>query len=328
MSPRLQAAAPSLLFVTDPWDTLDHARDTTLRLMQECLHLGVEAWWCDGHSVRLEHGKITLTASRLKSLASSERSSQAFRFEPARAMAPARFGRILYRTDPPVDLAYLHPLQLLVAGIENSATELVNPPAVLFQRSEKIEGALLGGLAPHSVVSSQEAALEAFGSAQGKAVLKPLHQAQSKGVQLLDFGQDPARARTQLREATQGGTLPVILQEYLPAVQDEGELRLWLLNGRLLAHARKNPRRGEFKIDMDRGGFLSASHLSRRDLAAADKVGRRLRELRVRLAAVDLIAGKVTDFNLTSPGLLTPMETLLSQNLAEPVVRSLIRPWR
>ena len=43
----------------------------------------------------------------------------------------------------------------------------------------------------------------------------------------------------------------------------------------------------------------------------------------MRLAAVDVIAGQVTDWNLTSPGMLPIMERVLHQNLAARVVRAL-----
>jgi glutathione synthase len=325
-----KAAQAAFLFVTDPWATLDHPKDTTLRLMEECLTLGVSASWCDVRTIRLESGRVRLEAQRLRRVGpASERTSSAFTWDAMRTLEPSRFSRILYRTDPPVDLAYLHPLQLLASGLEgHPKSELVNRPEVLFQKSEKIEAAILGNLAPRSVVSSQLEVLEKFGLAQGRAVLKPLHEAQSKGVLLLDFERDPSQARSQLLQATHQGSQPVILQQYLPKIQKNGELRLWFLNGKLLAHVQKNPKPGEFRIDMDRGGFLSACDLTRADRRAAQKIGQRLRQLKVRLAAVDLIAGRVTDFNLTSPGLLVPMESVLQRNLARPVIESLLKPWR
>jgi hypothetical protein len=47
----------------------------------------------------------------------------------------------------------------------------------------------------------------------------------------------------------------------------------------------------------------------------------------VRLGAVDLIDGWVTDCNVTSPGLLPQMESVLGRNLARPIVEALRQPW-
>jgi hypothetical protein len=49
-----------------------------------------------------------------------------------------------------------------------------------------------------------------------------------------------------------------------------------------------------------------------------------LRKHRIRLAAVDWIAGKITDFNITSPGLIVAMEKLLQRDLASQIVRRLL----
>ena len=314
------------LFITDPWETLDHARDTSLRLMEECLSLGVEAWWSEHRSLRAEKGKIFLEARRLKKVASS-RQAETFHWGEFQSMQPQRFQRILYRTDPPVDLEYLHPLQLLAAGLNGAKNaELVNPASVLFSRGEKLEAVLSEKLAPQSLISADPTRLKAFGIQQGRAVLKPLHEAQSKGVQLLHFADEPEKANEALRSATEGFRRPVVLQEYLPGIVKKGETRLWFLDGKLLAHVKKKPKSGDYRIDMDQGATLAESILTQREKKAIPVLGRKLKSWGVRLAAVDLIDGKVTDLNFTSPGLLVPMEALLKKNLAAVVVKSLIQP--
>jgi glutathione synthase len=181
---------------------------------------------------------------------------------------------------------------------------------------------------PPSIAASDVEALVAWGAREGTAVLKPLHQAQSKGVERLDFSSESAReaARAKLLSVTEQGRTPVLLQRFLPGIA-LGETRLWFLNGRLLAQARKLPKQGEFRIDMDRGGSLARHELTEPERKAAERIGRHLRSLRVRMAAVDLIDGYVTDCNFTSPGLIAGMEDLLGENLARPVVESLVNPW-
>src|SRR4051812_28326143 len=50
------------LWITDPWDTLDHAKDTTLRLAQEALFLGLKSHWCDVRSIRWDQDRVLLDA--------------------------------------------------------------------------------------------------------------------------------------------------------------------------------------------------------------------------------------------------------------------------
>jgi glutathione synthase len=325
------------LWITDPWETLDHPKDTTLRLAEESLALGHESFWCDVHSISWADGRVVLDARKILQVYPG-RLERSFELDSALAASPREFDNIHYRTDPPIDLAYLQPLQLLQMGLDAKAApkparakgpkarraELVNPATVLFLGNEKLEAAALPELMPATFVSSQREALEAFGRAEGRAVLKPLHQAQSKGIELLDWREPEgaARAREKLAAATEGFTRPILLQRFLPGIA-EGEKRLWFVDGKLLAVVRKLPLPGDFRVDMDRGSRLAPARLDARERKAAARIGKHLSSRRIRLAAVDLIEGLVTDFNFTSPGLITGMENVLGENLAKPIIRAL-----
>ncbi len=327
----------SLLWVTDPWDTLDHPKDTTLRLAEESLALGNENYWCDLHSIRLEEGKVWLDAREIQAVSPGRKSSD-FRLGPPTPTEPSRFQSIHYRTDPPVNLAYLHPLQLLVHGIrqhegalglltrKRRSTEIINPAPLLLRANEKFEASLLEGLLPPTVVSSEWARLETFGLKESVTVLKPLHLAQSIGVELLKWTtpEEIAASRTHLERASSGFTEPVLLQRYLKGIE-QGEQRLWYVDGKLLAVVKKLPKEGDFRVNMDQGGRLVRSELNTAERIAARRIGRHLKLRKIRLAAVDLIDGHVTDLNFTSPGLIPQMEILLGENLARQILDRLSR---
>jgi glutathione synthase len=322
---------PHLLWITDPWHTLDHPRDTTLRLMQEAWHLGVKQYWSNVKSIRLEEGQIALDAKQLLSCNShrdtqrtTQRTEDSFVWGETLCKSPHEFSMIHYRTDPPVDLAYQHPLQLLaLASAKN--TEMVNPLSVLLQRNEKMEATALGAFMPASVISSQWDVLERFGKKQRRTVLKPLHEAQSHGIELLDWSTDNncQFARLKLAEATQQFQTPIMLQVYLEGIA-EGETRLWFLDGRLLAPIKKLPLSGDFRVNIDRGSQLASASLSKLEQSKIPKISRHLQTMKIRLAAVDLIEGYITDFNLTSPGLIVQMEAILNQNLAQKIIKTLL----
>ena len=329
----------SFLWITDPWDTLDHAKDTTLRLIEESLKLGYDNYWCDVHSIRLENHDVLVSAKKVKGIFPG-RGEKAFRFEPQKELSPLAFSSLHYRVDPPIDLAYLHPLQLLQLAFrmekkkarKKTKSKIINPPSYLALANEKTEAALLADLMPRTLVSSEWQRLEAFGRAEKKTVTKPLHQAQSKGVTLLEWPFDPSleaskkpleENKLQLATLTENFTRPVVLQQYLPGIC-EGEQRLWFVNSKLIAVARKIPKQGEFKIDMDAGARLAPSTLSETESKAARKISQRLKAARIQLAAVDLIEGLVTDFNFTSPGLIPAMESLLGENLAKKIIQALV----
>ncbi len=313
-----------ILWVTDPWDRMDQPRDTSLRLAEESLNLGHENYWCNGRSVCLIEGQTKLQAQRILKIEPA-RTRESFLREPAQSYSPDFFSSIQYRTDPPVDLAYLHPLQLLVLGIQGKkrGPEIVNPPEVIFAQSEKLFALPLKSIFPKSCVSSQWDTLRDFGRIQGKTVLKPLHQAQSKGVSLLEWAPETEGAcQLILERATSGFTCPVLLQEYLAGIS-EGEQRLWFLDGTLIAVARKLPLEGDFRVNIDRGSGLVATKLNPREKKAVPLLSKFLKTHKIRLAAIDLIEGFVTDFNFTSPGLITQMEKITGENLARKIMQRL-----
>ncbi len=313
------------LWITDPWDTLDHLRDTTLRLAEEALTQGAESYWCDFHSIRFENGRALLDAAQIQQMGPS-RASDSIKLGSLASLEPSYFDSIHYRTDPPVDLAYLHPLQILALGLSapRARAKLVNPASVLCLDNEKL-GAIKG-LMPPSLASSQWSKLDAFGRAEGRAVLKPLHQAQSKGIELLDW-RTPKSAKlikAKIRQATHDFSQPVLLQRYLPGIS-QGEQRLWFIDGRLLACVRKLPLKGDFRVNLDQGSRVVRTELNQTERKAAMRMGRDLALRGIRLAAVDLIDGFVTDFNFTSPGLITQMEDVLDKNLAQKIITTLMK---
>jgi len=316
------------LWVTDPWETLSHAQDTTLRLAQEALQLRFKNYWCDVRSIRWQQNHVILTAREILSIA-PDRSKKGFHLGSPQEMEPSHFSQIHYRTDPPLDLAYIHPLQLLSLGLQknlgNKGPErIINPPSVLLMANEKLEAGLLSSLMPPTVATSQWEHLLQLGLSEKKTVLKPMNEAQSHGVELLDWSTNAGIKKAQkiLDQVTHHFTRPVILQKYLKGIL-KGETRLWFLDGKLLAHARKLPLRGDFRVNIDRGSGLARQGLTSQDKSAAKKIGRHLHQREIRLAAIDLIDGYVTDFNFTSPGLIVQMEQVLEKNLALAIIRSL-----
>jgi glutathione synthase len=314
-----------VLWVTDPWETLDHRNDTTLRLVQESLILGHAAWWCDPAGIRFETGRVVVRCRRVRGT-SPERVADGWSLDPAADLGVELLDAVHYRVDPPVDRRYWEHLQLLALVCGPAGPELVNPSDVITRFGDKLGPSSLLDALPATMVSSSWETLEAFGRAQGRAVLKPLGDAQSRGVQLLDWGspEGAAKAHAVIEEMSDGFARPVLLQRFLPEVY-QGEKRLWFVDGELLAYVQKQPLEGSFVIDMDKGSACRTCELSAAEVKLASRIGDGFRAHRVRLAAVDLIGGHVTDWNLTSPGMIPTMERILGRNLAVSVIGALAR---
>jgi glutathione synthase len=323
--PKPKSKAPfKFLFVIDPWPTLDHPKDTTLRLAEEAVAQGAEAYVSDLRTIRWDRDCVLLDARQILAVYPG-RLEKSFKLSEPQACPPADFESIHYRTDPPVDLHYLHPLQILMMGVEGSGVELVNPPELLCTGNEKLEATELADLMPATLAASEWEKLQAFGTEEGRTVLKPMHQAQSKGIELLDWQTEAGgkKARESLQAATENFERPVLLQRYLKGIE-QGEQRLWFVDGKLLACVRKLPMPKDFRVDMDRGSRITPTELNAAERKASKRISAHLLKRGIRLAAVDLIDGFVTDFNFTSPGLIPQMEGVLGQNLAAPIIQALM----
>ncbi len=328
-----------VLWITDPWSTLDHPKDTSLRLMEESLKTGISTYWADVHDVFLENESVFVNAKALFEIANTPprpREAATFRFDEIQKLPLSFFSKVVYRTDPPVDLAYIHPLLImrLCTPVAKPGTkplkknvktiEFINPIEAILGTSEKLETFYIKGHHPPSMVSSQWKELSSFGVREQKTVLKPLNLAQSKGISLIDWQGDSKEAVFELlKRATADFSTPVILQRYFAEIKTKGETRLWFVDGKLIACAQKVPKTGEFKIDMDAGSRLEKATLTAEQKRVVKKIGLQLMLRKIRWAAVDIIGTYITDYNITSPGLIVGMEALLKKNLAKLIIETL-----
>src|SRR5882724_6996307 len=100
------------LWITDPWDTLDHANDTTIRLAREAIAQGHESYWSDVRTLRWQDQNVLADIRRIQAIPQNP-SEENITFAENSLSPVAEFNQVHYRVDPPVDLTYLHYLQLL-----------------------------------------------------------------------------------------------------------------------------------------------------------------------------------------------------------------------
>ena len=123
--------------------------------------------------------------------------------------------------------------------------------------------------------------------------------------------------------ATQQFRAPVILQKFLSEI-DQGETRLWFVDGKRVGQVKKLPLKNDFRVNIDQGSRLAKCTLTLREKRIAQSISKYLKQNGIRLAAIDLIGPWVSDFNFTSPGLIPLMETTMGMNLARPILDSLL----
>jgi glutathione synthase len=320
----------AFLWITDPWETLDHPNDTTLRLTQESMSLGHENYWCDASGILLKESRVWVVAKPIVTT-SEKRDKDAFVFADTLIVELNWFDCIQYRLDPPIDANYLQPLQLLVLGMNQLSysgypvhTEIVNIPESVLM-SDKIEALLIPSGMPATVVTSDRKMMEEFTNAHRKLLIKPMNFCQSKGVHVFDL-ECPLETENLYEiaaQVTDNFTRPAVLQELLPAVT-QGEFRLWYLDGELIGWAKKLPVHHPYIFNIDKGDPILPADLEERQVAFARSIGERLWSKRIRLAAIDIVGDKITDYNFACAGLLVQVEAVMGENLAGRIIQRFV----
>lgn len=311
-----------LLWVTDPWPTLSHPKDTTLRLMEEAVNLGIPTCWTSSDLVFED------PLGSWKAAAVDRAWMRSASFDPVSRMRlwePSSFRQVHDRIDPPVNEDYIDLARRLDAGAL-SGEGLLNPLEVITGQSEKLPLPELRHLAPrHLVVKSEEDLNSAidFIRQHSTFVSKPMNLAQSIGVRRHTSPPSKEECLNLIAEITDHSRKPVFLQEYLPGIR-EGEVRMWFAMGQFIGALKKFPVSGDFRVLIDEGSRIEAHHPDAKEFKVAEEIGHALHKRRIALAAVDFISGKISDFNITSPGLLVQLEEVHGMNLANQVIRRLL----
>ncbi len=310
-----------ILWLTDPWETLDFSQETTLRWMEVARQLGHRNYWCEVSSLRLDCGVLSCDAREVVRIG-ADRTSADFTFAGPRSRAITDFTAVHFRPDPPVTVRYFNYLQLL--GNIRSGPSFINPPDILCQVNEKFGLPAATVALPPSIVTCEWERLQAFGRQHGDTVAKPLNEAQSHGVFRLQWQQDASAMGNyrRLGVLTDRFRQPIILQKFLTEI-DNGEMRIWYLDGQVLVSVRKRPMPGDFRFNIDQGSKLERAGLDASEKAVAEVIGQELRARGIRVAAVDMVGPWVIDFNVTSPGLMVQIEALYQESFSETIIRTL-----
>ncbi len=279
----------------DPIDTMVVDRDTSLALMVEAQRRGHELWWFTPNELHYDTGVVKARARRV-SVRLVEGDHYTTHEETTRAADD--FNVILVRQDPPFDMGYVSNTYLL----ELTRALVLNPPRGIRDISEKLSILRFPELTPPTWVGHDLDALEGFARRYEQVVLKVLYMMGGDGVIRLSPHEHDFRNRA-LKFIEAAGREPIMAQEYLPRVS-EGDKRVFVLGGDAIGAVRRMPQGGDFRANLHVGGKAVSTELDARDRELAQAVAPLLREEGILFAGLDVIDGRLTEINVTSPTLV------------------------
>lgn len=283
-----------LVCVMDPPHTVQVDADTSFALM--------EAAQARGH--RVDHCAMTDLYLR-GGVAYAKVRQATMQRDPAR---PITLGdtediclrdidAVLVRTDPPFDESYLWGSQILETL--RRETLVVNDPRGLRDANEKLYACHFPQLMTDTLVTNDAARIKAFvAEVGGRAVIKPLSGAGGAGVMGLTVGDMNFNAIVEA--TTLSGKRVAMVQKYLPDVV-VGDKRILLLEGEPLGAILRVPRKDDLRSNIHVGGTVERAELDDVDRAIIAGVRDRLRADGLYFVGLDVIGGKLTEVNVTSP---------------------------
>ncbi|MGL4637075.1 MAG: glutathione synthase [Beijerinckiaceae bacterium] len=221
---------------------------------------------------------------------------------------------VLMRQDPPFDMSYITATHFLERI--HPKTLVVNDPAHVRNAPEKIMVTLFPDLMPPTLITRDKEMIQDFRKQHGAVVMKPLYGNGGAGVFKV-AGDDP-NFGSLFDMFTAVSREPWVIQRFLPEVVD-GDKRIILVDGVAMGAVNRVPLPGDIRSNLVRGGAAETTQLSPREKEICDRIGPTLKERGLLFTGIDVIAGNLTEINVTSPTGIRAIKRLGGPDLAVPI---------
>lgn len=302
-----------LLFVMDPVDTVIMMEDTSFAIMWEAQQRGHRVDHCLVQDVELIDGRCR--ASVCKAVMQHDAVVPIVLYEPE-VVDLADFDVVFIRKDPPFDDAYLW-LTLCLERVRGE-TLIVNDPAGLRAANEKLYAAHFPELMPRTLVAADKSRIKAFvRDVGGRAVIKPVDGHGGEGIFALRL--DDPNLNAHIETVTRHGKRVAMVQAFIDEVS-RGDKRILLMDGEVLGAILRVPQGGDLRSNIHVGGRVVPTEIDDADRRIIDTMRDRLKRDGLVFVGLDVIGGKLTEVNVTSPTGIQQMSRLSGTNCEAPVL--------
>ncbi len=281
----------------DPIEAVKPAGDSTFALMLSAQARGHALWHHLSTDLTYVGGRVL---ARARPLAVERPVAGGAHFRWTGEPTTLDLGRdtdvVLMRQDPPFDMAYITATHLLerVQG----ETLVVNDPAEVRNAPEKLFVLGFPDLMPPTMVTRSLDQAAAFRAEHGDIVVKPLYG--NAGSAVFHISAADANLPALVELFADVWREPFMVQKFLPDVS-AGDKRIVLVDGMPTGAINRRPKAGEIRSNLAAGGAAEAAMLTPREEAICAAIGPELKRRGLVFVGIDVIAGYLTEINVTSP---------------------------
>ncbi|MGE0773970.1 MAG: glutathione synthase, partial [Sphingomonadaceae bacterium] len=278
----------------DPIETINIAGDSTFAIMLGAQARGHRLWHYEAGDLSYRDGRVTAPA---RQVTVKRVEGDHFAFGEQRTIDLAEdVDVVLMRQDPPFDLAYITATHLLERVCDR--TLVVNDPASVRNAPEKLFVLDYARFMPPTMITRRLEEAKAFHAEHGEVVVKPLYG--NAGSAVFHVGRNDANLAALTELFGQVWREPFMVQAFLPDVS-KGDKRIVLVDGKVAGAINRLPKDGEIRSNLAAGGRAEACELTPRETEICEALGPELARRGLLFVGIDVIAGYLTEINVTSP---------------------------
>ena len=222
------------------------------------------------------------------------------------------------RLEPPFDLTYMRSLWLLNFIKDQTNCNVINDPLGIMKNNEKVTSFLakshIDTFVGQAVGPFMTFVQKLRDHGEQNLILKPLDLFQGIGVQKVSLDQSNEELMDLFQRYSQEHDGQVVAQPFLKEVSS-GEIRAIFYDRKLIGAIKKIPTEGSYLANIAQGATFSKTKLSQEELESCHHVCDILGE-KVPWVAFDIIGGRISEVNITCPGLLVEVSKAMNLNLA------------
>jgi glutathione synthase len=289
-----------LLFVADPLEGFNTAKDTTFVMMCEAAARGHVLLACQPRDLMWQRGGRVTAYVREITLTPDGPVWFSARQQPPDEVPVvlAEVDAVVMRKDPPFDSEYFYATHLL-GQAEREGARVFNRPSALREHPEKLAILEFPQFIGPTLVTRDASDIRRFHAEHHDVILKPLDGMGGMGI--FRVGPDGLNLGSIIETLNRHGEQTVMVQKYLPEIV-RGDKRILLIDGQPIPFAlARIPQGSEIRGNMAVGGKGVAQPLAPRDREIAEAIGPVLAARGLLLVGLDVIGDCVTEINVTSP---------------------------
>ena len=299
-----------LAILMDPIETIDFTHDSSLAMLLAAREKGWDLYYFQAHNLYADNGKVFTEAQQLN----LNTNTITYQLSDSKQYLLSEFDVVLMRKDPPFNMEYIY-LTYLLEQAEYQGAFVVNKPQSLRDANEKMFTLWFPEHCAKTLVSADASIIKNFWQQQGEIILKPLDG--MGGSSVFFAAKDEPNINVIIETLTHHGNVHIMAQQYIPAIKDEGDKRIILINGQPVSHAlARIPAASDIRGNMAAGAKVKVVPLTKHEQQLCAKIGLVLQKKGLVFVGLDVIGSYVTEINVTSPTGIQELDRLAGLNIA------------